>query len=105
MSQTTQVAEIVTFRLLEGSDPNAFAQAASGMTPFLQATGAARTRHLSVDEDGLWTDHIIWTDLASAKDAAARIMAEPAAAPFMQMIDPETVSMRHAPVHFQLQME
>ena len=27
------VAEIVTFRLVDGADPKAFAQAANGMTP------------------------------------------------------------------------
>lgn len=96
------VAEIVTFRLVAGSDITAFAQAADGMSPYLKATGSVLSRTLSVDDTGLWTDHITWTSMAAAKAAAAEIMQEPDAAPFMQMIDPATVEMRHASVHFGL---
>lgn len=90
------VSEIVTFRLMDGADAKTFAQAAEHMTPLLQKTGAALSRTLSADPDGVWTDHITWRSLDDAKAAAAEIMAEPAAAPFMQMIDPDTVVMRHA---------
>ena len=99
------VAEIVTCRLTEGSDPAAFLDAANGMSPFLQGTGAMLTRTLSVDETGLWTDHITWGSMQAAQDAAAAMMAQPEAAPFMALIDPETVIMRHAPIRFSLTQE
>jgi len=95
------VAEIVTFRLADGADAAAFIDAASAMTPFLEKTGAMTLRTLSQDADGLWTDHIIWTSMAAAKSAAEAMMADPAAGPFMSMIDPGSVAMRHAPIHFQ----
>lgn len=95
------VAEIVTFRLADGADPQTFAAAAARMTPFLESTGAMTLRTLSQDADGLWTDHIIWTSMAAAKSAAEAMMAEPAAGPFMSMIDPDSVTMRHAPILFQ----
>ena len=95
------VAEIVTFRLGAGADPEAFAKAAEGLTPFLAATGAVLSRTLSRDDDGFWTDHIVWTSRAAAEDAARRIQQEPAAAPFMGMIDPGTVSLSHAAIRFQ----
>ena len=104
-STQEHVAEIVTFRLVEGADPSGFAQAAHGMTPFLRKTGAVLSRTLSADDSGLWTDHITWTSMDAAKKAASEIMALPDAAPFMQQIDPETVQMRHAPVRFSLKME
>lgn len=94
------VAEIVTFRLVDGADAEAFATAANGMTPFLDSTGAVLSRTLSVDEDGLWTDYITWASMSAAKSAAAEIMQHQEAAPFMQMIDPATVDMRHANIRF-----
>lgn len=102
MSETqTPVAEIVTFRLLSGTDPVAFVEAARALEPKLRATGHVLGRTLSADEDGTWTDHITWTSLAVAKQAATEMMADPAAAPMLQMIDPEGVSMRHAKIHYQ----
>ena len=92
------MAEIVTFRLVPGAAPEDLARAAEGMTPFLEATGAVLSRTLSVDPDGVWTDHITWTGMEAAQDAAARMMQDPAAGPFMALIDPDSISMRHARV-------
>ncbi len=101
MSTPTAVAEIVTFRLTEGSDPAAFKAAADAMSPLLRATGKALARSLSCDPDGLWTDYILWSDLASAQAAANALMADPVAAPFGEMIDGPSVVMRHADVSLQ----
>jgi len=97
---TPAVAEIVTFRLVDGADSAAFIQSAEGMKPFLDSTGAVLSRTLSADEDGLWTDHIVWTSMAAAKTAAAQVMSRPEAAPFMALVDPDSVTMRHAPIHY-----
>ena len=43
--------------------------------------------------------------MQAAQDAAAAMMAQPEAAPFMALIDPETVIMRHAPIRFSLTQE
>ncbi|MBD3663534.1 hypothetical protein [Sulfitobacter aestuariivivens] len=103
MSQTQNIiAEIVTFRLTEGSDPQAFVAAARAIEPMLHAGGHTLSRTLSRDADGLWTDHIIWTSAEAAKAMAEKIMSAPDAAPMMQMIDPEGVVMRHAEI-FHLQ--
>ncbi|MFL4470868.1 hypothetical protein ACERZ8_13605 [Tateyamaria armeniaca] len=95
----TTTAEIVTFRLKAGSDPQAFAKAAQDMMPFLQGTGDMIARTLSCDEGGLWTDHITWTSRAAADAAAKEMFKRPEAAPFMALIDPEGMDMRHATVH------
>ncbi|WP_299042481.1 hypothetical protein [uncultured Tateyamaria sp.] len=95
------VAEIVTFRLAEGTDPTAFIAAADDMGPFLRSTGAMIQRTLSSDDTGLWTDHITWTSLEAAKSAAAQMFERPEAQPFMAMINPEGMDMRHAPIQLQ----
>ena len=95
------IAEIVTFRLVDGAKPTDFVTAAQALTPMLAATGHVKSRTLSMDADGTWTDHIIWTSMEVAKATAEQMMADPAAAPMMQMIDPENVQMRHAPIQYQ----
>lgn len=92
------VAEIVTFRLTKDADKSAFIEAAKGMEPFLASTGAMIKRNLSRDEDGVWTDHIEWTSMQAAKDAAAAMMQRPEASPFMSQIDEQSISMRHATI-------
>ena len=99
------VAEIVTFRLIPGADPETFTKAAEAMMPFLRSTNAMTGRILSCDPDGLWTDHLTWTSLEAATTAAKEMFERPEAAPVMQMIDPVGMSMRHAPILFQPQME
>ena len=93
------VAEIVTFRLNKGCDPAQFIAAAEAMEPFLTSTGAVTRRILSVDAEGLWTDHIEWTSMDAAKTAAEQMMMQPEAGPFMAMIDGPSATMRHAPIY------
>ena len=92
----TGTVEVVTFRLADGNDAAAFREAAAGTMPFLCATDGFLRRTLSVDADGLWTDHVEWADEASATAAAEAAMAEPGMAPFMTAIDPDTMSFRYA---------
>ncbi|MGC1505064.1 MAG: hypothetical protein WA782_13120 [Sulfitobacter sp.] len=102
MSKTqSTVAEIVTFRLAQGTDIDAFVTAARAIEPMLKASGTVLSRTLSCDDAGTWTDHITWTTMAAAKSTAAARMADPCAAPMMQMIDPAHVTMRHAPIAYQ----
>ena len=92
------VAEIVTFRLLSGTDETAFLAAASATrTPVAAQPGFLR-RSLSRDESGLWTDYVEWVDLPSALAAADAVIALPEFAPFSAAIDPDGLVMRHAPI-------
>ncbi len=99
------VAEIVTFRLKENASPEAFSKAADAMTPFLRSTGAMISRSLSADPSGLWTEHILWTSKAAAQQAATAMFERPEAGPFMDMIDPSDMVMRHANVALYLPPE
>ena len=91
----TSVAEVVSFRLLAGTDPTAFARAAQGTAGLLRATPGFIRRRLVQAEDGQWTDWVEWQDLATAHSAAEAVMVAPEFAPFMAMIDPASVAMRH----------
>ena len=93
---TPTIAEIVTFRLKEGTNADDFTMAAGQMTAFLRSTGALVSRSLSTDDAGLCADHLLWTTEAKAKQAAKAMFERPAAVPFMEMIDTTDMSMRHA---------
>lgn len=94
----TSVLETVTFRLFPAADPGAFLAAAHDTAPALRRQPGFVARRLVLGGDGLWTDHVEWADGAAAQAAAQAVMADPAFAPFMALIDPATVDMRHAPI-------
>ena len=101
-SSPKTIAEIVTFRLLPGTDEVRFlADAQATDRPVAALPGFLR-RSLSRDDTGLWTDYVEWTDLASATAAAQAVMGLPEFAPFIAAIDPEGMVMRHAPVVLQI---
>lgn len=89
------VAEIVTFRLADEVSDAAFVAAARATGPLVRAMPGFLSRRLTRGKDGSWTDHVEWSGLAEAGAAAARIMADPGAAPFISAIDPESIIMRH----------
>ena len=98
----TAVAEIVTFRLASAVSPEEFRAKAAGIDPHLVETGAMIRRCLSCDADGLWTDHIEWISMEAAEAAAKEVLALPPAAPMLSAINPETVTMRHAPIQHRM---
>ncbi len=93
-----QIAEIVTFRILPGTDPARFLAAAKATGPIVTAQPGFLRRTLSQDDSGLWTDHVEWADAGSAEAAAEVVMREPAFGAFAEMIVPEGMSMRHAQI-------
>jgi len=96
------VAEIVSFRLNDGTDPGAFLASAEQTAPIIRAFGGCLGRHLTCDAEGLWTDIVIWQDMTTAMKAAEVIVQDPAFAPFGAMIDGATVKMRHADILWQM---
>ncbi|MEY3307096.1 MAG: hypothetical protein RLZZ413_1134 [Pseudomonadota bacterium] len=71
------VAEIVTFRLLSGTDEARFLADARATDRTVALQPGFLRRSLSRDDTGLWTDYIEWADLASAKVAAEAVMRLP----------------------------
>ncbi len=99
------IAEIVTFTLIAGSDPVAFLEAAKGTDVFVQSQAGFVRRHLSQNENGMWTDYVLWTDMDAAKTAAAAAMTHPSFEPLVVMIDMDSFSMRHETVRATFQKE
>ena len=96
------VLEIVTFRLIEGTDEIAFLDAAQRTEAMLRARGSLKRRYLVKNDNGLWTDVIEWTSMEDALAAAEAVMSSPDFAPFGAMIDGETVEMRHATIRWRM---
>ena len=80
--------EVVTFRLVAGADAAVTEVPLRGQPGFLR-------RRLVQSADGTWTDWVEWRDMPSAQAAAEAMMAAPAFGPFMALIDPDSVVMRH----------
>ena len=94
----TPVLEIVTFRTAKDADESAFLDAARDTETMLRERGSLIRRMLTKADDGTWTDVVEWTSMDEAVSAAKDVMEEPSFMPFMSMIDPESVSMSHAPI-------
>jgi hypothetical protein len=95
---TPTIAECVRFTLIPGADPAAFAVAAAAVNTWVAQQPGFINRTLSQGEDGQWLDHVTWADMASAAAAADKMMGEPTLAPFMALIDPASIDMRHATI-------
>ena len=100
---TDPVLEIVSFRLVEGTDQADFLNAAHGTEAILREQGALTRRFLTVDETGLWTDVVEWTSMNAALTAAETVVTHPDFAPFGSMIDGDTVDMRHAHILWRME--
>ena len=99
---TTAVLEIVTFRLAPGANRETFLTSAAATESWLRKRGAVRQRMLTEGEDGTWTDAVEWTSMEAAKSAGAEVMEAADFAPFMQAIDPKSVTMRHETIRWRM---
>ncbi|QMU59988.1 MAG: hypothetical protein GKR98_05965 [Boseongicola sp.] len=102
-SDDTPVLELVQFRLNAGTEDDDFIEAARGTEAMLRAGGALIRRFLTKDSEGTWSDVIEWTSMEAALSAAEAVMQEPDFQPLMQMIDPETVNLSHAPILWRME--
>jgi hypothetical protein len=89
------VLEVVTFRLAEGVSDAAFLAAAEATAAPLRRQPGFVARSLTRRADGGWTDLVTWTSLSAATAGAEAMMADPAFGPFVALIDPASVEMRH----------
>lgn len=91
-------AEIVEFRLADGTTAEQFLASAQVTADYLCGAEGFVRRSLSQDETGLWTDYVEWTSTELAKMAAEAAMQREDMMPFMMAIDPETISLRYAEI-------
>ncbi|SDW34412.1 hypothetical protein SAMN05444358_101564 [Ruegeria halocynthiae] len=98
----THVAEIVTFTLADGTMPEQFVKLSQASEAFVRAAPGFAHRQLSQGEDGRWTDYVVWTDMKSAKDAAAAFMHQDFAPALIAAINPDSAQMRHETVQWNM---
>ncbi len=91
----TQVAEIVTFTLANGTTPEDFVKLSQASEAFVRSANGFTHRQLSQGPDGRWTDYVVWTDMKAAQDAAAKFPHQDFAPALMAAIQPDSVQMRH----------
>jgi hypothetical protein len=98
----THVAEIVTFHLADGVSPDAFVELSQATETFVRSNPGFLHRQLSQGEDGSWTDYVVWRDMDTAQRVAKSFADQEFAPKLMAAIDPETVKMRHEPIHWDM---
>ncbi|MCE7986584.1 MAG: hypothetical protein DYG89_35880 [Caldilinea sp. CFX5] len=93
------ILEVVLFRAKAGVSDEQVLQGSAQIQPWLAGAAGYLKREVSKNEDGQWVDIVHWRSLDEAQQAAEQLMAEPTAAAFMSMIDPESITMLHVQQH------
>lgn len=91
----TGIIEIVHFRLTTGSSEEEFLVEAEKASQFLKSRQGFVRRQLSKAEDGVWIDHVEWTDMGAARAAADALMKVPSLGAFIAAIDASSAVMGH----------
>lgn len=91
----TNIVELVSFKLADNVQEEDFLKAVGDTTKFLQSQPGFQRRSLSVNDDGVWTDHVEWASLQEAQAAAAIFPKQEHLMPFMMSIDPASMVMAH----------
>lgn len=99
---TVAIAEIVTFRLAGDVGADTFLALSRTTEGFVRAAPGFVERRLSLGKDGVWTDYVIWRDMAAAQAAASQFPQQDFAPALMAAIDPDSLSMRHETVHWRM---
>ncbi len=97
-----KTVELVSFRLIAGTDRDGFLQAARRTEALIRRQPGFQTRVLTEDSDGTWRDVVTWDSHAAAMQAAQTVMTDPDFAPFAAMIDPASVTMSHSALVWQM---
>jgi hypothetical protein len=94
--------ELVTFRLVPGTDRAGFVDSALRTEAAVRRQPGFLARMLTEGGDGTWTDIVTWASHADAMAAAEAVMADPDFAPFVAMIDGPSVRMSHSTLVWQM---
>lgn len=93
------IMEIARFAVVDGIESEAVPARARTIDGWLgRQSGFIRRSLVGPDAQGRWTDLVEWRSHDEAMAAAAAIGQEPELKPFMEIIDPQSVEMRHVPI-------
>jgi hypothetical protein len=90
-----EVIELVTFRMMPGTDDATFIAAVGQSTAFLEQQPGFLAREVGLTATGEWANIVRWSDLDAALRAAAAFNAAPETQSFNACLDRDTVQMRH----------
>lgn len=92
--QTVGMVEITTFKLNQGVTTKDFEKSARSMQKdFLEKQRGFIKRTLTVSEDSIWTDLVLWRNKESHGNAMQLAEKTEAVVPFMEKIDFNSVKM------------
>lgn len=95
------VLETVTFRLAPQASQQHFISASQPTMDWVRQQPGFVYRTLSCDDQGVWSDHVLWQTLDQAQAASDAFMGVFANSEFMALIDPGSVQMQHLTVRAQ----
>ena len=87
--------EIVIYRLKPDVDRNRFLEISTQATDWLRTRPGYLGRELLEDDNGQWVDLVRWATMDEALAAASAFMEVPEAAAFMDVVEPESITMLH----------
>ncbi len=87
--------EAALIRLKPGTDHAGFLAASEAVTEDLRGMPGNLNRGLSEGDDGRRLDLLHWASLDEARRAAEAILRAPRSRPFMEMLDPESITLLH----------
>jgi len=87
--------EIVIYRLKPEIDRDQFMQISARATEWLRDRPGYLGRELLEDDSGQWVDLVRWATMEDALAAASAFMEVPAAAAFMDAVEPESITVLH----------
>src|SRR5688500_11758160 len=87
--------EIVIYRLKPDVDRDQFIEISNRATEWLRVRPGYLGRELLEDDNGQWVDLVRWATMDEALAAASAFMEVPEAAAFMDVVEPESMTMLH----------
>lgn len=96
----SNVLEISSYSLVPGIDERQFVRAADDTMGILRRQRGFLARSIARADDGSWTEIVHWLDRDSARNANARLAANPDAAAFSALIDRPSLQRGYYPVAY-----
>lgn len=91
----TTVIEMVTYKLKAGVCVEQLQSTHQGVNEFCMAQPGFLYRSVSQDEEQTWHDIVYWKNMDNARAAGEAFMACSAGQALVELIDNETMQMRH----------
>lgn len=87
--------ELVIFKTKAEYSKAEIIEAAKAVNPIVEQFDGFIGRKLASNDEGIWTDIVYWTDLASAEKASQEVMKSETCKKFFGMIDEESMQFMH----------